>query len=62
MMQRTPSDLDQEIDLYTTSRERQKYDDQANLFAIIMATEQLERAYARDDISRDEVCRTSSLR
>lgn len=45
----------EEIDLYTTSRERQAYDEQANLYAIIMATEHLERAYARDDITQVEV-------
>jgi ESCRT-I complex subunit VPS28 len=46
---------DQEIELYSNSRERQQYDEQANLFAIITATEHLERAYARDDLSREEV-------
>jgi ESCRT-I complex subunit VPS28 len=43
--------LDQEIPLYSTIREREDYDEQANLFAIILATEHLERAYARDAIS-----------
>jgi ESCRT-I complex subunit VPS28 len=43
-----------EVELYTTSKERQMYDDQANLYAIIMATEHLERAFARDAITREE--------
>jgi len=54
-MERTFSEGEQEIDLYSNSRERQQYDEQANLYAIITATEHLERAYARDDITREEV-------
>jgi ESCRT-I complex subunit VPS28 len=42
------------IDLYQTSREREEYDEQANLYAIILATEHLERAFARDAISASE--------
>jgi hypothetical protein len=49
------SEVDQEVELYTSSRERQQYDEQANLYAIITATEHLERAYAKDDITREEV-------
>ena len=49
------SEADQEVELYTNSRERQQYDEQANLYAIITATEHLERAYAKDDITREEV-------
>jgi ESCRT-I complex subunit VPS28 len=45
------SDEEIEIPLYQTSRERDIYDEQSNLFAIILATEHLERAYARDAIS-----------
>jgi ESCRT-I complex subunit VPS28 len=49
------SDRDtEEIDLYQTSKERQSYDDQAGLYAIILATEHLERAYARDAITQRE--------
>ena len=44
-----------EIELYSSSKERQAYDDQAELYAIIMATEHLERAYARDDMTQVEV-------
>ena len=42
---------EEEIPLYHTSREREAYDEKANLFAIILATEHLERAFARDAIS-----------
>lgn len=45
---------DEAIDLYETSREREHYDEQANLYAIILATEHLERAYARDAIEPKE--------
>jgi len=46
---------EEEVELYTTSKERQYYDDQANLYSIILATEHLERAYARDCITQKEV-------
>ena len=42
------------IDLYQSARERESYDEQANLFAIIVATEHLERAYARDAVSQKD--------
>lgn len=45
---------EREIPLYETSRERELMDEQANLYAIILATEHLERAYARDAISQKE--------
>ncbi|KAL3916142.1 MAG: hypothetical protein SGILL_005317 [Bacillariaceae sp.] len=44
----------EEVELYSSSRERQAYDDQATLYAIILATEHLERAYARDAVSAEE--------
>ena len=55
MMEKVSSESDLEIELYSNAKERQAYDDQANLYAIIMATEHLERAYARDDLSQKEV-------
>lgn len=45
---------EEEVKLYKNSRERQAYDDQATLYAIIVATEHLERAFSRDSISNDE--------
>jgi ESCRT-I complex subunit VPS28 len=47
-------DDEPQIPLYETSREREFYDEQANLYAIIVATEHLERAYARDAIDPKE--------
>ena len=46
--------VEEQIELYQTSRERDSYDEQANLYAIIVATEHLERAYARDAIDAKE--------
>ncbi len=50
----TSDSHEEEIALYETSRERDLYDEQANLFSIIVATEHLERAYARDAIEPKE--------
>jgi ESCRT-I complex subunit VPS28 len=47
-------DTEMRIDLYQTSRERDAYDEQANLYSIILATEHLERAYARDAVTQKE--------
>jgi len=44
-----------EIELYETSKEREAYENCADLYAIIMATEHLERVYARDAITHKEV-------
>lgn len=48
------NELEDEVVLYRNARERQAYDDQATLFSIILATEHLERAYARDAITNQE--------
>lgn len=40
--------------LYESSREREILDEQANLYAIFIATEHLERAYARDAVEPKE--------
>lgn len=45
---------EEEVPLFESTRERDTYDDQANLFAIILATEHLERAFARDAIGADD--------
>jgi len=47
-------DEEEEVELYTSIRERQAYEDQATLYAIILATEHLERAFARDAITNEE--------
>lgn len=46
---------EQEVELYESSKEREAYDNLADLYAVILATEHLERAYARDAITREEV-------
>eukprot|EP01083_Nonionella_stella_P278023 945345_1 len=43
-----------EVELYDSSQERRLYDNFADLYAIIMTTESLERAYARNAVTRDE--------
>ncbi|KAJ3092497.1 hypothetical protein HK102_006691 [Quaeritorhiza haematococci] len=50
---RHPNDgsLDTEVRLFTTNKEREKYDNMADLYGIIVATEHLERAYIRDAIT-----------
>lgn len=50
----TYDDETEEVELYSSSRERQAYDDQATLYAIILATEHLERAYSKDAITQQE--------
>mmetsp|Transcript_22648 Transcript_22648/g.27781 ORF Transcript_22648/g.27781 Transcript_22648/m.27781 type:complete len:223 (-) Transcript_22648:79-747(-) len=45
---------DDEIKLYDSGKERILYDNYADLYAIIMTVESLERSYARNDVTRDE--------
>ena len=45
----------QEVELYQSYKEREAYDNLADLYAVILATEHLERAYARDAVTREEV-------
>ena len=40
--------------MYKNPKERERYDNQANLFAIISTIEQLEKAYIRDCITPNE--------
>jgi len=49
------SDVQVEVELYETMTEREKYDNFADLYSIIMATDYLEKAYAGDAITRQEV-------
>lgn len=52
--QQTGSDnakLDQEVKLYNNSREREEYDNRANLFSIIQTIQALEIAYIKDAVS-----------
>ena len=52
-----PKSLDEslpEIELYSSARERNEYENMATLYTIIIATEHLERAYAQDAITQQE--------
>ena len=46
--------LDEEVRLYTTNAEREKYGLLATLFGVIVALEYLERAYVRDSVTASE--------
>eukprot|EP01105_Mastigella_eilhardi_P018737 TRINITY_DN4367_c0_g1_i1.p1 TRINITY_DN4367_c0_g1~~TRINITY_DN4367_c0_g1_i1.p1 ORF type:complete len:255 (-),score=84.32 TRINITY_DN4367_c0_g1_i1:125-847(-) len=46
--------ITEEVKLYSTPREREMYDNMANLFAIIKTTEHLEKAYVRDSVQGAE--------
>lgn len=51
------NDYDEEIEelpLYESNKERAELEELANLYAIILATEHLERAYSHNTISRDD--------
>jgi ESCRT-I complex subunit VPS28 len=43
--------LDEEVRLYTSNMEREKYESMATLYGIIVALDYLERAYVRDAVS-----------
>ena len=46
--------LDEEVRLYHTNAEREKVENLATLFSIIVSLEYLERAYVRDSVSGKE--------
>lgn len=46
--------LDEEVRLYSTNAEREKYNLLATLFGIVVALDYLERAYVRDSITAAE--------
>ena len=46
--------LDEEVRLYTTNTEREKYESLATLYGIIVSLDYLERAYVRDAVPADE--------
>jgi ESCRT-I complex subunit VPS28 len=47
-------ELYEEVKLYNTPKERESYNNQANLFAILSTLEQLEKAYMKDCIKANE--------
>jgi ESCRT-I complex subunit VPS28 len=46
--------LDEEVRPYTTSAEREKTENLATLYSIIVSLEYLERAYVRDSVTGKE--------
>ncbi|KAI9026838.1 vacuolar protein sorting-associated [Hyaloraphidium curvatum] len=52
--------LNTEVRLFTTSQERQRYENMADFYALFVAMEHLEKAYVRDAISHEEYPRTCS--
>lgn len=50
----SPLSLDEEVRLYNTNVEREKYGLLATLFGIIVALDYLERAYVRDSVTAVE--------
>ncbi|XP_010166254.2 vacuolar protein sorting-associated protein 28 homolog, partial [Antrostomus carolinensis] len=44
----------QEVKLYKTAREREKYDNMAELFAVVKTLQALEKAYIKDCVSPNE--------
>ena len=50
----TTISLDEEVRLYSSNAEREKYSTLATLFGIIISLDYLERAYVRDSITAAE--------
>ncbi len=46
--------LDEEVRLYTTNAERERTENLATLYSIIVSLEYLERAYVRDSVNGRE--------
>jgi ESCRT-I complex subunit VPS28 len=46
--------LDEEVRLYTTNAERERVENFATLYSIIVSLEYLERAYVRDSVTSKE--------
>lgn len=49
-----PLNMDEEVRLYTTNADREKYNNLATLFGITVALDYLERAFVRDSITAAE--------
>jgi len=49
-----PISLDEEARLYTTNAERERYENLATLYGIIVTLDYLERAYVRDSVTAAE--------
>lgn len=55
-----PLNLDEEVRLFTTNAEREKYGLLATLYGIIVSLDYLERAYVRDSVTAAEYATISS--
>ncbi|XP_053618648.1 vacuolar protein sorting-associated protein 28 homolog [Plodia interpunctella] len=53
-MQDTRPELYEEVKLYRNAREREKYDNMAELFAVVSTLQHLEKAYMRDCVRAQE--------
>ena len=53
MTQERP-ELYEEVKLYKNAREREKYDNQADLYAVVNTLQHLEKAYIRDCVTPKE--------
>jgi len=53
-MQEQSPELYEEVKLFRNARERERYDNMADLYAIINTIQQLEKAYIRDCITPQE--------
>ncbi|XP_077927974.1 vacuolar protein sorting-associated protein 28 homolog isoform X1 [Halichoerus grypus] len=49
-----PAELAQEVKLYKNAREREKYDNMAELFAVVKTMQALEKAYIKDCVTPNE--------
>lgn len=49
-----PADIYEEVRLYSNAREREKYDNMADLYAVINTLQTLEKAYIKDCVSATE--------
>ncbi len=46
--------LEQEIKLYESARQREEYDNRANVFSLVQTIEALEKAYIKDSVTPDQ--------
>jgi len=53
-LQRMSSELYEEMRLYRTAREREKYDNLADLYAVVNSLQCLEKAYIKDSVTAKE--------
>ena len=57
----TDPKLQEEVKLYENARQREEYDNRANVFALIQTIEALEKAYLKDSVTPDQYTTSCSL-